>query len=103
MMITEHSALKKLGLRRLLVAIDGSPNSGLALTAAITVAQRDNASLNLITIEPDLTVSPASWAIMTAPPPEMQADAHRAAHAEAYADPPLVDQDPHGAPPPPPS
>jgi nucleotide-binding universal stress UspA family protein len=80
MMITEHSALKELGLRRLLVAVDGSPNSRLALTAAITVAQRDNASLTLITIEPDLTVSPASWAIMTSPPPEMQADAHRAAN-----------------------
>lgn len=73
------SALMELGLRRLLVAIDGSPNSELALTAAIAVAQRDNASLTLITVEPDLAATPAHWAIMSAPPPEMQSDAHRAA------------------------
>ncbi|MBN8866448.1 MAG: universal stress protein [Solirubrobacterales bacterium] len=73
------SALKELGLRRMLVAVDGSPNSDLALAAAITVAQRDNASLTLITVEPDLATTPAHWAIMSAPPPEMQADAHRAA------------------------
>ncbi len=78
-MSTGPSALKELGLRRLLVAVDGSPSAELALAAAITVAQRDNAALTLITVEPDVTSTSASLGFGTVPPPEMQQDAHRAA------------------------
>jgi nucleotide-binding universal stress UspA family protein len=57
------------------VAVDGSPSSDLALAAAVTVARRDRASLTLISVEPDMT---AHWALMSAPPPELQTNAHRA-------------------------
>lgn len=73
------SALRELGLRRLLVATDGSSSSDLALAAAVTVAQRDNAALTVMTVEPDLMNGPTSLAYMSMPPPEMQRDAHRAA------------------------
>ncbi|MDQ5895322.1 MAG: hypothetical protein QG596_1583 [Actinomycetota bacterium] len=79
MMSAGASAIKELGLRRLLVAIDGSPSSDLALAAAITVAQRDNAALTMITVEADLSSTPAGLGFITVPPPEIQQDAHRAA------------------------
>ena len=58
--------LGELALHRLLVAIDGSANAELALTAAITAARRDNATITLITIGPDLTSGPAAWSVPVA-------------------------------------
>jgi nucleotide-binding universal stress UspA family protein len=55
--------LGELQLHRLLVAIDGSTNAELALSAAITAARRDNASVTLLTVGPDLSVSPAAWSV----------------------------------------
>jgi nucleotide-binding universal stress UspA family protein len=53
--------LGELKLHRLLVAVDGSENSELALKAAITAAHRDHAALTLITVGPDLAAGPAAW------------------------------------------
>src|SRR4051812_47828810 len=53
----------ELALHRLLVAIDGSANAELALTAAVTAARRDNATITLITVAPDLAMSPATWSV----------------------------------------
>ena len=58
--------LGELKLHRILVAIDGSANSELALTGAITVARRDNATITLLTVGPDLASSPASWSVPVA-------------------------------------
>jgi nucleotide-binding universal stress UspA family protein len=55
--------LGELTLHRLLVAIDGSANAELALTAAITAARRDNATITLIGVGPDLTTGPAAWSL----------------------------------------
>ena len=55
--------LGELALHRLLVAVDGSANAELALTAAITAARRDRATITLITVGPDLAVAPASWSM----------------------------------------
>lgn len=57
------AVLGELELHRLLVAIDGSANAELALTAAITAARRDNATITLITIGPDVTSGPAAWSV----------------------------------------
>jgi nucleotide-binding universal stress UspA family protein len=57
------TVLGELQLHRLLVAIDGSANAELALTAAITAARRDNATITLITVGPDLTSGPAAWSV----------------------------------------
>jgi nucleotide-binding universal stress UspA family protein len=58
--------LGELKLHRLLVAIDGSANAELALTAAITSARRDNATITLLTVGPDVASSPASWSVPVA-------------------------------------
>jgi nucleotide-binding universal stress UspA family protein len=58
--------LGELKLHRLLVAIDGSANAELALTAAITAARRDNATITLITVGPDLASGPAAWSVPVA-------------------------------------
>jgi nucleotide-binding universal stress UspA family protein len=55
--------LGELKLHRLLVAIDGSAHAELALSAAITAARRDNASVTLLTVGPDLSASPAAWSV----------------------------------------
>jgi nucleotide-binding universal stress UspA family protein len=55
--------LGELTLHRLLVAIDGSANAELALTAAITAARRDHATLTLLLVGPDLATGPAAWAV----------------------------------------
>lgn len=55
--------LGELKLHRLLVAIDGSTNAELAVSAAITAARRDNASVTLLTVGPDLSTSPAAWSV----------------------------------------
>jgi nucleotide-binding universal stress UspA family protein len=62
------TVLGELALHRLLVAIDGSDNAELALTAAVTAARRDNATVTLITIGPDMTSSPATWSVAIAGP-----------------------------------
>ena len=53
----------ELALHRLLVAIDGSANADLALTAAITAARRDHATLTLILVGPDVMAGPAAWSV----------------------------------------
>ena len=58
--------LGELELHRLLVAIDGSANAELALTAAITAARRDHATITLLTVGPDVASSPASWSVPVA-------------------------------------
>jgi nucleotide-binding universal stress UspA family protein len=50
---------------RLLVALDGSANAELALSAAVTAAQRDHAALTLITVAPDAVAETARWAAFT--------------------------------------
>jgi nucleotide-binding universal stress UspA family protein len=55
--------LGELKLHRLLVAIDGSTNDELALSAAINDARRDNASVTVVTVGPDLSTSPAAWSV----------------------------------------
>jgi nucleotide-binding universal stress UspA family protein len=45
--------------RNILVAIDGSPHSARALTEAIDIAQRNNATLTFIAAVPD----PSSWLV----------------------------------------
>jgi nucleotide-binding universal stress UspA family protein len=57
------AVLGELTLHRLLVAIDGSANAELALTAAVTAARRDNATITLITVGPDLATGPAAWSV----------------------------------------
>jgi len=59
----EDRYLGELKLHRLLVAIDGSKNAELALSAAITAARRDHASITLLTVGPDLSASPAAWSV----------------------------------------
>jgi nucleotide-binding universal stress UspA family protein len=48
-------------LHRLLVPIDGSASSELALAGAVTVARRDHASLTLISVVPDMAAQAARW------------------------------------------
>jgi nucleotide-binding universal stress UspA family protein len=55
--------LPELSLHRLLVAIDGSANAELALTAAVTAARRDHATLTLLLVGPDLAAGPAAWSV----------------------------------------
>jgi nucleotide-binding universal stress UspA family protein len=62
---------------RLLVAIDGSPGSELALSAALTVARRDHASLTLVSVARDATADVAGWSaagIASMPPTQEQDD-----------------------------
>jgi nucleotide-binding universal stress UspA family protein len=68
--------LGELILHRLLVAIDGSTNADLALSAAITAARRDNATVTLITVGPDLKASPAAWSVPVATTIDQQAVDH---------------------------
>jgi nucleotide-binding universal stress UspA family protein len=70
----------ELALHRLLVAIDGSDNAELALTAAVTAARRDKATITLITVAPDLAMSPATWSVAigsTLDQGEIDADARK--------------------------
>jgi nucleotide-binding universal stress UspA family protein len=50
--------LGELQFRRLLVAVDGSAESDLALSAAITAARRNNAAVTLVAVSPPLQVWP---------------------------------------------
>ena len=70
--------LSELSFRRLLVAVDGSENADLALSAAITAARRDHAAITLIAASPDVHAT-ATWPGTPAPPAQLQDD------ADAYA------------------
>jgi len=69
--------LTELHFHRVLVAIDGSAGSDLALSAAITLARRDNAQITLVAVEPDKTASIASWSANAASV-NLQDEAHQA-------------------------
>jgi nucleotide-binding universal stress UspA family protein len=62
--------LEELHLHRLLVAIDGSENSTLALRAAITAARRDHATVTLLYVAPEAQLS--SFALAAGVPPTSQ-------------------------------
>ena len=53
--------LGELEFRRLLVAVDGSPTSELALSAAITAARRNNAAITLICVASDVVADAARF------------------------------------------
>ena len=57
------TVLGELKLHRLLVATDGSPNAELAVTAAITAARRDNATITLLAVGPDVASGAAAWSV----------------------------------------
>src|SRR5262249_51309031 len=57
--------LQELQFRRLLVAIDGSPSADLALSAAVTAARRNNASLTLVAVAPDVVANSTRFAMPT--------------------------------------
>jgi nucleotide-binding universal stress UspA family protein len=74
------TVIGELALHRLLVAVDGSANAELALTAAVTAARRDNATITLITVGPDLASGPATWSVPIAggvDQPEVDTEARR--------------------------
>ncbi|HEX5618460.1 MAG TPA: universal stress protein [Solirubrobacteraceae bacterium] len=64
--------LEEIQIRRLLVAIDGSDSSTLALRAAITVARRDNAALTLLCVAPEAGHDISRFAAAAGVPPTTQ-------------------------------
>jgi nucleotide-binding universal stress UspA family protein len=64
--------LGELHLHRLLVAVDGSENAELALSAAITAARRDHAAVTLICVAPDVSTDLSRWAVAAGVPPASQ-------------------------------
>jgi nucleotide-binding universal stress UspA family protein len=79
---TQPERQEKLGelhYHRLLVAIDGSESSTLALGAAVTVARRDHASLTLLCVVPDVAADVARWPWPATSPVLLQEDADAAA------------------------
>lgn len=62
------------GYRNILVAVDGSRNSDLALNTALSLAGREDARITLVAVEPDATGSAAQWATVSAPSTELQAE-----------------------------
>jgi nucleotide-binding universal stress UspA family protein len=64
--------LDELHLHRLLVAIDGSESSTLALRAAITVARRDNAAVTLLYVAPEASAQLTGMAAAAGLPPTSQ-------------------------------
>jgi nucleotide-binding universal stress UspA family protein len=69
--------LGELRYNRLLVAIDGSANAELALSAAVTAARRDNSALSLICVAPDVRAEASRWpgALVVPQPPQSEVDA----------------------------
>jgi nucleotide-binding universal stress UspA family protein len=69
--------LGELRYNRLLVAIDGSANAELALSAAVTAARRDNSALTLICVAPDVRAEASRWpgALVVPQPPQSEVDA----------------------------
>jgi nucleotide-binding universal stress UspA family protein len=72
---TAPARLGELHYHRLLVAIDGSAHSDLALAAGVTVALRDHAAITIISVAPDMAVEAGRWAWATATPQDLQTDA----------------------------
>jgi nucleotide-binding universal stress UspA family protein len=70
--------LGELQYRRLLVAVDGSVNAELALSAAVTAARRDNASVTLICVAPDVVADAARipWPAQVVPTDQQEVDRH---------------------------
>jgi nucleotide-binding universal stress UspA family protein len=80
--VTEPEPTETLGelhYHRLLVAIDGSQSSTLALGAAVTVARRDHASLTLLCVVPDMIAEAARWPWPATSPQVLQDEADVAA------------------------
>ena len=76
------STIAELNLRRLLVAVDGSPSSELALAAAVRAAKLDNAAITLITVEPDVSAEVLRWSSAGVPSiPTLQMEARLAAES----------------------
>ena len=73
-----HIGLEELHLHRLLVAVDGSDSSQLALRAAITAARRDHAAVTLICV---VSHARANFSVVAGLPPvsqeELDAEADR--------------------------
>jgi nucleotide-binding universal stress UspA family protein len=67
--------LGELHFHRLLVAVDGSDNADLALSAAVTAARRDHASVTVIAVATDLAMESARWAWAPACPEGLQQEA----------------------------
>jgi len=67
--------LGELHFHRLLVPLDGSESSELALRAAVTVAVRDRSTIALITVVPDMLAESARWGWAAQSPAALQADA----------------------------
>lgn len=66
--------LGELRFNRLLVAIDGSESSELALSAAVTAVQRDRSQLTLLVVVPDFLTEAARWPSPGAPDPRALQD-----------------------------
>ncbi|MDX6715158.1 MAG: hypothetical protein QOH30_1716, partial [Baekduia sp.] len=65
---------------RVLVAVDGSRHSDLALAMAIALAERDHARLSVLTVIPNISESTAALAYgAPVDPISMQRDADRGA------------------------
>jgi nucleotide-binding universal stress UspA family protein len=73
----EPQPFEELSLRRLLVAVDGSPSGDLALRAALTVARRDRATITLLTVAPDLAADLSRWALAAGVAPTSQDEVDR--------------------------
>jgi len=73
------SQLDELHVRRVLVAVDGSRSSTLALRAAITVARRDNAAVTLLCVAPDAQHDLGRFAAVAGIPPTTQEELDREA------------------------
>jgi nucleotide-binding universal stress UspA family protein len=66
--------LGELEFHRLLVAVDGSDVSELALSAAVTGAHHSNATITLMAVAPDVT-SAGGWPGSPVAPAQLQSDA----------------------------
>ena len=67
----------ELHYHRLLVAVDGSRHSDLALAAGAAAARRDHAALTVICVAPDLVAEIARWPWPTPAPPNLQENVDR--------------------------
>lgn len=78
--VTEAAELLgELHFHRLLVALDGSENALLALSAAVTAARRDHAAITLMYVVPDMASEAARWPWAAQVPGDLQGDADRQA------------------------
>ena len=68
-------AFGELHFHRLLVPLDGSESSELALRAAVTVALRDRSTIALIAVVPDMLAESSRWGWAAQSPAALQDDA----------------------------